>query len=246
MAKRKGKSTISSPSKRPKRGDNSGTKAKDSAGSSSAKNKESSGGRWTSEEDDRLRAAVKSNGAKNWKFISKTAFQGSRSDVQCLHRWQKVLRPGLHKGPWTAMEDDIVIALMKKHGIGNIKWSQIAKQLNGRLGKQCRERWFNHLDPELKKGPWTPAEDKLLAKYQNTLGNKWREISLYIRGRSENSCKNRWNSASRKVGARGYKPRKNKAAKSGEAKMPLKSRMKQAWKGGRKTRASKKSKRVDL
>ena len=24
-----------------------------------------------------------------------------RSDVQCLHRWQKVLNPDLVKGPWT-------------------------------------------------------------------------------------------------------------------------------------------------
>jgi myb proto-oncogene protein len=24
-----------------------------------------------------------------------------RTDVQCLHRWQKVLNPDLIKGPWT-------------------------------------------------------------------------------------------------------------------------------------------------
>ena len=41
------------------------------------------------------------HGARNWKLISKLAFIGARTDVQCLHRWQKVLRPGLVKGPWT-------------------------------------------------------------------------------------------------------------------------------------------------
>lgn len=37
---------------------------------------------------------------KNWKKISE--YFADRSDVQCLHRWQKVLNPDLVKGPWTA------------------------------------------------------------------------------------------------------------------------------------------------
>lgn len=32
-----------------------------------------------------------------------------RSDVQCLHRWQKVLNPEVHKGPWTPEEDEAII-----------------------------------------------------------------------------------------------------------------------------------------
>ena len=46
--------------------------------------------------------------------------------------------------------------MVLRHGAGNIKWSVIAAQLPGRIGKQCRERWFNHLDPDIKKGDWTP------------------------------------------------------------------------------------------
>jgi hypothetical protein len=72
-----------------------------------------------------------------------------RTDVQCLHRWQKVLRPGLVKGPWTAEEDSKVSELVGKYGIKS--WSFIAKQLQGRLGKQCRERWYNHLNPHIVK-----------------------------------------------------------------------------------------------
>ena len=49
--------------------------------------------------------------------------------------------------------------MVLRHGAGNIKWSVIAAQLPGRIGKQCRERWFNHLDPDIKKGDWTPDED---------------------------------------------------------------------------------------
>lgn len=59
----------------------------------------SSRGKWTIEEDETLRTAVQRHSGKNWKKIS-DCLEG-RTDVQCLHRWQKVLRPGLIKGPWT-------------------------------------------------------------------------------------------------------------------------------------------------
>lgn len=43
-----------------------------------------------------------------------------------------------------------------------VKWSKIALLIPGRLGKQCRERWFNHLDPSLTKTMWTDREDEIL------------------------------------------------------------------------------------
>lgn len=59
----------------------------------------SSRGNWTMEEDEKLRKAVAEFGGRNWKKIAEQIPE--RTDVQCLHRWQKVLRPGLIKGPWT-------------------------------------------------------------------------------------------------------------------------------------------------
>lgn len=50
-------------------------------------------------QDNALRKAVEDFGGRNWKAIA-TRLKG-RTDVQCLHRWQKVLKPGLVKGPWT-------------------------------------------------------------------------------------------------------------------------------------------------
>jgi hypothetical protein len=38
---------------------------------------------------------------------------------------------------------------------GANKWSQIAKNIPGRLGKQCRERWYNHLSPAINRADWT-------------------------------------------------------------------------------------------
>lgn len=47
--------------------------------------------------------------------------------------------------------------MVEKHGPRN--WSKIADHLPGRIGKQCRERWHNHLNPEIRKDRWTEEED---------------------------------------------------------------------------------------
>ncbi len=50
-------------------------------------------------QDEVLRRAVQLHGGKNWRQVA-DYFEG-RTDVQCLHRWSKVLNPNLVKGPWT-------------------------------------------------------------------------------------------------------------------------------------------------
>ena len=56
---------------------------------------------WTQEEDEKLKQLVDEYGARNWKRIA--SFFDDRTDVQCLHRWQKVLNPKLIKGPWVTL-----------------------------------------------------------------------------------------------------------------------------------------------
>lgn len=59
-------------------------------------------------------------------------------------------------------EDEKVIELVRKYGPK--KWTLIAKHLDGRIGKQCRERWHNHLNPEIIKTAWTDDEEMMIIK----------------------------------------------------------------------------------
>lgn len=86
-----------------------------------------------------------------------------------LNREANVEKPKEKSGkrrPWTCTEDQIIRKLVKENGTR--QWALIAEKLStehtihGRSGKQCRERWHNHLSPTVSKNPWTCDEEFLL------------------------------------------------------------------------------------
>jgi len=86
-----------------------------------------------------------------------------KSEVECMDRWL-LLRNNTEdgtvkqiKGNWTPEEDMILKKKVAEYGLK--KWKEIATFLPGRIGKQCRERWYNNVDPNLNKEKWTIAED---------------------------------------------------------------------------------------
>ena len=64
------------------------------------------------------------------------------------------------KGTWKPDEDSQLVSLVSKFGPQN--WTRIAEFIPLRSGKQCRERWHNHLNPNINKQKWSLEEDKIL------------------------------------------------------------------------------------
>ncbi|CAG9323693.1 unnamed protein product [Blepharisma stoltei] len=103
---------------------------------------------------------------------------------------------------WDEKDDEFIKTLVEEFGDKN--WIIISQKLEerynvkGRTGKQCRERWHNHINPKIIKEAWTKEEEKTLFEYQRIYGNKWSEIARYLPGRSDNSIKNQFYSTVRK------------------------------------------------
>lgn len=91
----------------------------------------------------------------------------------------RMISHGLKKGPWTAAEDAILMEYVKKHGEGN--WNAVQKNSGlMRCGKSCRLRWANHLRPNLKKGSFSPEEERIIIELHAKLGNKWARMAAQV------------------------------------------------------------------
>ncbi|OMJ80677.1 hypothetical protein SteCoe_19012 [Stentor coeruleus] len=102
---------------------------------------------------------------------------------------------------WKAKEDAVLKRLTSKYKAKN--WKKIARELTKeikkeRSGKQCRERYINHLATKKLSPTWTEKEIKLLFQYHSVYGNRWSIISKFIPCKSKNSIKNFYHSTLRR------------------------------------------------
>ncbi|XBH61821.1 hypothetical protein VPH35_116200 [Triticum aestivum] len=85
----------------------------------------------------------------------------------------------LKKGPWTPDEDQLLVEHVRRHGEGS--WNAVRRETGLlRCGKSCRLRWANHLRPNLKRGPFSPEEERLILRLHALIGNKWARISAHV------------------------------------------------------------------
>ncbi|XP_051806828.1 snRNA-activating protein complex subunit 4 isoform X2 [Acanthochromis polyacanthus] len=94
-------------------------------------------GPWTKEEDQLLLRAVSRYGEKNWWKIRMEV--PGRTDSSCRDRYHDSLKAGMKRGAFDRQERDLLLRLVKKHGVG--RWAKIAAEIPHRFDAQCLREW---------------------------------------------------------------------------------------------------------
>jgi len=86
-------------------------------------------------------------------------------------------------------EDKILLDLVEEYGEN---WILIARRMDARNPRQCKDRYLQYLSPTVNVGPWTVEEDNLLIEKQRMMGKNWVEISKFFKSRTDTAIKNRF------------------------------------------------------
>jgi hypothetical protein len=158
-------------------------------------------GRWTKDEDNKLKEAAARYGGKNWDAIA--ALVPSRTRSQCTGRWHDALDPSIGQtvrtGKWTADEDKTLQDAVEKHGGRNFE--AVSLLVPGRTKKQCTNRWYNALKPSVERATgrtdtWTTDDDNKLKNAVEKHGEEnWTAIAALLPGRTKIQCWRRWHDA---------------------------------------------------
>ena len=134
------------------------------------------------------------NKEQNLTILKQASFlSNTEQNISTNHTFKTIKK----RIPWSEEEDKSIKSLVNKYGTSN--WTFISNQMGqNRSGKQCRERWYNQLNPNMKKNNWTNEEENILFTKHMQLGNKWSDIASFLPGRTLNDIKNHFYSKLRK------------------------------------------------
>ena len=79
--------------------------------------------------------------------------------------------------------------MVETHGL---RWADIARHMDGRTDQQCMGRWRRHLDPRVRREPWSTKEDRCLAELRVRHGANWSAIAKEMVDRTAQQCRARW------------------------------------------------------
>ena len=87
------------------------------------------------------------------------------------------------------LQDEILKAAVMKYGLN--QWARISSLLVRKSAKQCKARWYEWLDPSIKKTEWTREEDEKLLHLAKLMPTQWRTIAPIV-GRTPAQCLERY------------------------------------------------------
>lgn len=114
---------------------------------------------WTPEEDAKISELVSKYGARKWAFIA--ASLPGRKPKQCKCQ----LRGAIYV--CYSLRTNSCSSLMP---LFHLLFSG-------------RERWHNHLQPDISKALWTEEEDRIILEFHQSDGNKWADMARKLPGR---------------------------------------------------------------
>ena len=115
---------------------------------------------------------------------------------------------------WKNSEDEILKAAVMKYGLN--QWGRVASLFAKRSSRACKARWYEWLDPNIKKTEWSREEDEKLMRLARLMPTQWRTIAPMV-GRTAAQCLERYERLLDMAAAAAEEETKSESAKKREA-----------------------------